>query len=268
MSLAVVLSPLDAELVALVREHAVPAILGMARIGACFIWIPYLSPGVMPSKLSRSVIALMIVIGLWPLPSVVMLPQDMLAMAGATLREALIGSAIGLVVALPFHIFHGMGAIIDNQRGAGIGAMLDPVSGVDATESANLIQMMSVVVFLATGGLVHLLEVLQASYSLAPMGAGIALDLNALQTYAGRVLSGALRMALPVLLLLFLVEMFLGVLSRFAQQMNAFSVSLAVKSFIAFLALLFYLMPTVTTQVPQIRDRTDGLHMLGQARSP
>lgn len=265
--MAVLLSPLDAELVALVREHAVPAILGMARIGACFIWIPYLSPGVMPSKMSRSVIALMIVIGLWPLPSVERLPQDILAMAGAAFCEALIGTAIGLVVALPFHIFHGLGAIIDNQRGAGISALLDPISGVEATEMANLIQLMSVAVFLATGGLLHLLDVLNASYALVPMGAGAGFDLAALQSYAGKILAGAVRMSLPVLLLLFLVEVLLGVLSRFAQQMNAFSVSLAVKSFVAFLALLFYLTQTVATEVPRIRDNTDALQLL-QAGQP
>jgi type III secretion protein T len=50
--------------------------------------------------------------------------------------------------------------------------------------------------------------------------------------------------------LLLLVEVFLGVLSRFAQQMNAFSVSLAVKSFVAFLALAVYLMPMLQNELP------------------
>ena len=56
------LSPLDTELVALARDHGLPALLGMARIGACLVWIPYLSPGVMPAKMTRSVIAVMVVI--------------------------------------------------------------------------------------------------------------------------------------------------------------------------------------------------------------
>jgi len=163
---------------------------------------------------------------------------------------------------LPFHIFHGMGAIIDNQRGAGIGAMLDPVSGMEATETSNLLQLMSVVVFLATDGMVVLLEVIQDSYTLIPMGGVLALDLPRVQDFAGTLLAGAVRMALPVLLLLFLVEVLLGVLSRFAQQMNPFSISLAVKSYIAFIALLFYLMPTVAQQVPLIRDSTDALQLL------
>lgn len=256
------LSALDAAYVALVRESAVPAVLGLARIGACFAWLPYLSAGVMPSKMTRSVVAMVTLVGLWPVTRQVQLPPDLLALAGAMLSEALVGTAIGLVLALPFHIFHGMGAIVDNQRGAGVGALLDPVSGVEATEMANLIQLMAVVVFLATGGLLVVLEVLQASYALVPMGGTPVLQLGAVQTFAGRILAGAVRMALPVLLLLFLVEALLGVLSRYAQQMNAFSVSLAVKSLLAFLTLLIYLMPTVTTEVPRLRDATDALEIL------
>jgi len=256
------LSALDTELVALARDHGLPALLGMARIGACLVWIPYLSPGVMPAKMTRTVVAMMILIGLWPSTAGATVPLDILSMAGVVLREVLIGTAIGLVVALPFHIFHGMGAIIDNQRGAGIGAMLDPVSGMEATETSNLLQLMSVVVFLATDGMIVLLEVIQDSYVLIPMGGVLALDLARVQDFAGTLLAGAVRMALPVLLLLFLVEVLLGVLSRFAQQMNPFSISLAVKSYIAFIALLFYLMPTVAQQVPLIRDSTDALQLL------
>jgi len=255
------LSALDTELVALARDHGLPALLGMARIGACLVWIPYLSPGVMPAKMTRTVVAMMILIGLWPSTAGATVPPDILSMAGVVLREVLIGTAIGLVVALPFHIFHGMGAIIDNQRGAGIGAMLDPVSGMEATETSNLLQLMSVVVFLATDGMIVLLEVIQDSYVLIPMGGVLALDLARVQDFAGTLLAGAVRMALPVLLL-FLVEVLLGVLSRFAQQMNPFSISLAVKSYIAFIALLFYLMPTVAQQVPLIRDSTDALQLL------
>lgn len=256
------LSALDTELVALARDHGLPALLGMARIGACLVWIPHLSPGVMPAKMTRTVVAMMILIGLWPSTAGATVPPDILSMAGVVLREVLIGTAIGLVVALPFHIFHGMGAIIDNQRGAGIGAMLDPVSGMEATETSNLLQLMSVVVFLATDGMIVLLEVIQDSYVLIPMGGVLALDLARVQDFAGTLLAGAVRMALPVLLLLFLVEVLLGVLSRFAQQMNPFSISLAVKSYIAFIALLFYLMPTVAQQVPLIRDSTDALQLM------
>jgi type III secretion protein T len=68
----------------------------------------------------------------------------------------------------------------------------------------------------------------------------------------GSLLAHALRMAAPVLLALFLLEVFLGVLSRFAQQMNAFAVALALKSLVAFMGLVLILAQLIHTQLPEL----------------
>ncbi|WP_445147341.1 type III secretion system export apparatus subunit SctT [Dyella sp. Tek66A03] len=253
---------MDIELAGLSANYASQAILGMARIGACFAWLPYLSAGAIPSKVPRSVLALVTLIGFWPVTATAIVPQDMPGMLLAVGMEALVGTAIGLMVSLPFHTFHALGAIVDNQRGASISSTLDPISGIEATETANLLQMFSVVIFLTSGGLLSLLEVIQASYSLLPMGGRFVPNLHSMHIFMATLLAGAVRMALPVLLLLFVVEVFLGVLSRFAQQMNAFSVSLALKSFLAFLALLVYLSPTMVDQVPSLWMTHGGLDMI------
>lgn len=232
------------------QEYAVPATLGLARLLACFAWLPYLSSGAMPSRMLRTVLALAVLIGLWPLTETLQRPTDMSSLALAALREVVAGTLLGLMLALPYHVFHAIGSVIDTQRGAGVGAMLDPLTGVEATEMANLLQMMSAVVFLVAGGLVPLLEAIQGSYVLVPMGASFLPELDSLHRFVDIVLSAAVRMAAPVLLLLFLVEILLGMISRFAQQLNAFSVSLSVKSVLAFAAMLVYLMLTLTEQVP------------------
>jgi type III secretion protein T len=201
-------------------------------------------------------------IGMWPVTESVARPSDTLGLLFALFSEALIGTMLGLMLALPYHVFHALGSIIDSQRGASVGAMLDPLSGVEATELANLLQMFSAVVFLVAGGLVPLLEAVQASYTLIPMGTRVVPELGSVHSFVDVMLSAAMRMAAPVLLLLFLVEIVLGVLSRFAQQMNAFSVSLAVKSFLAFLAMLFYLMLVMTDQVPVLWRTYSPLRVL------
>lgn len=244
------MSALDTLIISTLGQQAVPVVLGVARLIACLAWLPFLSSGVMPSRLLRMVLALVLLIGLWPVTYGIEAPQALGGLAWAVLREVVVGTVMGLMLALPFHVFHAVGAIVDTQRGAGVGAMLDPLTGVEATELANLLQLFSAVVFLVAGGMLPLMEAVQGSYVLVPMGSAFLPDIASLHTFVDIVLSAALRMSAPVLLLLFLVELLLGVLSRFAQQLNAFSVALAVKSFLAFLALLFYLMMTMTEQVP------------------
>jgi len=253
---------LDAQLMQALSGYLAPAALGLTRLLTCFAWLPYLGAGAIPSRLLRLCVALVVLVGLWPVTELGDRPTDLMGMALATAREALVGTALGLMLALPYHVFHAVGSLLDTQRGAGVGAMMDPLSGVEATEMANLLQMMSAVVFLLAGGLLPLLQAVQQSYALVPIGADFVPVVGALHTLMDVVLGAALRMAAPVILLLFLVEIMLGVLSRFAQQLNAFSVSLAVKSIIAFAALLVYLMGTITGQVPALWQQYPALRVL------
>ena len=252
---------LDAQLIQALSGYLVPAALGLTRLLTCFAWLPYLGAGALPSRMVRVGVALVVLVGLWPVTEMGARPADLMGLALATAREALVGTALGLMLALPYHVFHAVGSMLDTQRGAGVGAMMDPLSGVEATEMANLLQMMSAAVFLLAGGLLPLMQALQQSYAVVPIGAEFVPALGSLHTLMDVVLGAALRMAAPVILLLFLVEIMLGVLSRFAQQLNAFSVSLSVKSIIAFAALLVYLMGTVTGQVPALWQQYPALRV-------
>lgn len=260
--MSIALSPLDRELVGLIGEYAVPLALGMARVGAIFFWLPYLSAGAIASPVARAAIAAAVVIGMWPVTETAQLPQGMLGIAMATATEVLVGTAIGLMVSLPFHIFYAVGAIVDNQRGASISASLDPLTGIEATETAHLLNMTSSLIFLMSGGIVSLLQVIHASYSLVPMGAHWIVDGGAASGFLDVLLAESVRMAMPVLVVLFLVEVFLGILSRFAEQMNPFAVSLGIKSFVAFIALAIYLMWMMIDQVPALWQMHDGLELI------
>lgn len=229
-----------------IGEHWRLASLAMVRVMACFAWLPFLASGTIVSMMVRMTVSLWVVIGLWPVIAAVQVPHGTIAMVWAVGREGLIGMALGLVMALPFQALHAFGAIIDNQRGANIGSSLDPVSGVDATESATLMQMLGMAMFLAVGGMTEMLEALRLSFVAIGLDGEVQWSVQRLSGYIGALMLAALRMSAPVVCLLMLVEILLGVLSRFAQQMNAFSVALAVKSLVAFCALLAYFTTAIT----------------------
>ncbi|MDE1711673.1 flagellar biosynthetic protein FliR, partial (plasmid) [Chromobacterium amazonense] len=83
-----------------------------------------------------------------------------------------------------------------------------------------------------------------------------------------QVVSQAVVLASPVVAALLLSEVLLGLLSRFAPQMNAFSVSLTVKSLIALLMLLLYFGPVLPEKVAQLAFPASALSgwLLGSAR--
>ena len=246
------LAPLDMEFTALAREYGYRAAIGLVRITACFAWLPYLSSGAISSKLTRTVLSAAVLVGMWPVTQGLTRPVDIFDALCLLAMEVMIGTSLGLLMAFPYHAFHAVGALVDNQRGASISSALDPLSGIEATETANLLQLFSAVLFLSLGGLTALLDALHESYLWMPVGAAFEFEWESIHRHMGALLSAGVRMAAPVILLLLLLEVFLGVLSRFAQQMNAFSVSLAVKSFVAFLALSIYFTPMLARELPAI----------------
>lgn len=254
------LPSLELQLILILQDHLHAAALGLARILPCMALLPYLGSGAIAGKTLRSLVAAVVFTGLFPQiitgANAAARPEG-LALLIAAGREAVIGAALGLVIAAPYHVFHAVGAVIDSQRGGSVSAMLDPLTGVEATETSNLLQMAAACVFLLSGGMVALLEVVQGSYALVPLGASFTVNPDAAAGYARELFDNLIRIAGPVLILLFMVEVLLGILSRFAQQLNAFSLSLSVKSIVAFAAMFVYIFTAVSQEVPRLWHRAD-----------
>lgn len=234
-------------------QYLYKVVLGSARILACMAWLPALDASIMPSRMTRMALACVIFVGLWP--EAVMPPHgSYIEFSANFVFEVLVGLSMGLALSLPFHVFHGIGALLDNQRGATISSAIDPFNGIDSSETSSLLHMLCAAVFLSSGGLLHILKGLQDSFQFIPLGTAPDFNMSAIASLMGSLLGHSLRMAAPVVLLLFLLEGFLGILSRFAQQMNAFAVALALKSFVAFLGLLLMLRQIIHTELPSLFD--------------
>ncbi len=57
------------------------------------------------------------------------LEPTMMALAGLVLKELMIGTLLGLLLALPFWLYESVGALFDNQRGALMGGQINPSWG-------------------------------------------------------------------------------------------------------------------------------------------
>ncbi|HGN3019295.1 TPA: flagellar biosynthetic protein FliR, partial [Pseudomonas aeruginosa] len=79
------------------------------------------------------------------------------------------------------------------------------------------------------------------SYQLLPFAAGFS-QFNSLPLgeWMNQMVVKAIILAAPILITLFISEAALGLYSRFCPQLNAFSLSLTIKSIIAFAVFLLY----------------------------
>jgi flagellar biosynthetic protein FliR len=152
------------------------------------------------------------------------------------LGEAVLGLIMGLCV---YFIFAGIqtgGEIMGFQMGFTMMTLADPASGNQASITSNLLHLVTLVVFLALDGHLHLLRALSGSFALVPPGGiriGGALTGDIL-TLSGGMFSLAVKIAAPAIAALFMVELTLALMGRAAPQMNLLTLGFPVKIAVGF----------------------------------
>lgn len=163
-----------------------------------------------------------------------------------TLQQFVIGIAIGFVLMLAFEAVVMGGEIISFGMGLSFAQMADPVRGVSTPVIGQFLLVFATLLFLSMNGHLLLIQTLANSFSTMPIQDGV-IDmhrLSALIEWSGVVFSGGLRIALPVMVALLLVNLAFGVLSRATPSINLQSVGFPI-SLLAGVLLLFYSLPAL-----------------------
>jgi type III secretion protein T len=207
--------------------------ISSARFAFAFLFVPVFSNQIMPATVRNSII---VTFGLTAyILQTRFLPSDLSAFDWVMMfaREAVAGTVIGLFFGTIIWAMGAAGEFIDAKVGATVGQLVDPFSGGQASLTAILLSRFAQLIFVVSGGLTLLIGTIMQSYAVWPMGPeGMRLDLNAVILFEGefgRMFMLAFLFSAPVLTILYVIDAGLGLLNRFAQQFNVFSLSLSIK---------------------------------------
>ena len=206
--------------------------LGFCRLAPTFYLLPFFASGNIPTVVRHPII-IVVSCALVQHYHYELSTLNEIDIALLAAREIIIGLFIACLLASPFWIFLAIGSFIDNQRGATLSSTLDPATGVDTSELARLFNLFSAAVYLTNGGLNFILETL----------------LEPLFSYINNIMTHTIVYASPVIAVMLGGEAVLGLLARYASQLNAFAISLTVKSALAFLILIIYFGPILAERV-------------------
>ena len=220
--------------------------LVIPRIAVAMTLIPFLSRQVLPMTMVKNGIA--ISFGLMVLPTVYGFNPGEVGYAHAgllILKEMILGLLLGFLVAIPFWVIEGVGSFIDNQRGATMSEMFNPMSGSETSSMGVLLNQTAAAIFVTTGGLLAFLGFLYSSYKLWP----VMTFLPTFHVYQAKFFIDKLDYAMmliivlsaPAIIAMFLSEFCFALVNRFAQQLNVFILSMPVKSAVALAILFIYL---------------------------
>jgi type III secretion protein T len=180
----------------------------------------------------------------------------------AVAKEAFIGGAIGFFFGGMLWAFEAAGQVIDTKAGSSLAQVVDPLSGHQTSLTGAFLARLASWVFMAGGGLMLMVGTVLDSYVLWPLAATWpTLQLGGATLFEaefGRIMRLTLLVAAPSLVLLYVVDGVLGLVNRFAQQLNVFALSLSLKAVLAHwilwiqVALLVNLLDTELLRRPSI----------------
>lgn len=168
-----------------------------------------------------------------------------LFLLGVLVKEIAIGMLIGFGTGLVFWIAEGTGFFIDNQRGSSMAEMFDPMSGGSSSLFGVLFTKVLGVLFFLGGGFYAFLTIVYDSYLTWPVFSYFpqfqpSFAMSSLNLLDG-IMSLIVTYSAPIIIAMFIAEFGLGLMNRFSPQLNVFFLAMPVKSGIASLLIIFYL---------------------------
>lgn len=252
-----------------IREAVTLFGFSLPRLLTAFMMLPVFASAVM-SGLVRNGVAASLALFVWPIIAVdaPTVPLDMLTASALLLKEVMIGFLIGFGAAVLFWAMESAGYFIDNQRGATMASSIDPLTGSQTSPFGVLFVQAITVIFFVGGGFIVLLGALYGSYQLWPVFSFLpSMGPEAIPYFlsvADRILALAVLFAAPVIIAMFLSELALGLISRFAPQLNVFFLAMPVKSAVGLLILILYVGVMLSDFGALFQDVPTHFSILGQ----
>jgi len=204
----------------------------MTRIGAALLAAPFFgTANVAPQVRVSMAAAIALLVANWTHATA---PVALFSLAGfvAVLGEVVIGLMLGFVLQFAFAAPTIAAELIGGGMGMGLAATIDPNTGSHSPALGQYFTVILTLVFLGLGCHLQWIALVVRSYEVLPPGhvlgaGGIGAGQFAQMAGFGSALfATAVAMALPVTLVLLLIQIVAGVLSRSAPALNLFALGL------------------------------------------
>jgi flagellar biosynthetic protein FliR len=220
-------------------------LLTLARVAGVFVFVPMPGIGTVINP-ARVMLALSITIALFPQwPQITAYPSPGLLVMWLMV-EAALGIGIGLSVAFVTEVFAVAAQVMGLQAGYGFASTIDPNTQADSSILVIFSQITAGLLFFATGLDREVLRVFARSLETYPAGSFVLTRGAAAQVLSvgSTMFSAGLRLALPVVAVMIMIDISLALLGRINAQLHLIVVAFPVKmlvclTMLGWLALLF-----------------------------
>jgi flagellar biosynthetic protein FliR len=213
-----------------ILAHVPGAMLVVFRVGGLAITAPLFSS---PSVPVRVRVMLAAAVGLAVYPALVGqgvvapggLRLELFALVPLVAAELAIGLVLGFLVAAPLVAAQTSGLLMGQQMGLGFAQFYNPDLDEESDVVGQALFLLALAGFLAMGGHEATVGAIMHSFDRVPLG-GFAVDRGVVDIAGGMLVSAlelALRVAAPLLVLVFLESVAMGFMAKTVPQLNVLS---------------------------------------------
>ena len=246
-------------------------LLTMMRVSIVMFMLPVFSTNNIPIPV-KAAVTIVFSLGVWPhlARSGAIMPAHPFDMVLMLLGEVVLGLVLGMAVNFLFMGIQAGGELLGFQMGFTMINFADPLTGNQTGATAFFLWMVSLLAFLALDGHLYMIKGFAASFALVPPG-GLFIGENLLWQVldlAAQVFVLALKIAAPVMVALFMVEVALALVARTSPQIHIMEFGFPIKIGVGFF-FVGLLLVVMADHVEHFINGMDGLftHLL-RAMSP
>jgi len=220
-------------------EQVATYIWPFVRIGAFVMVMPVVGGSFVPLRV-RLLLAIALTIVIAPVIPTASTPEVLSAAGLVTMiQEIGIGITLGFLVQLVFDAISLGGQVIGMSMGLGFAVFLDRARGVNIPVLGQLFLMLGMLLFLAMDGHLALIQLLARSFHAWPVGiSGLTVSMLAeLLNWTGQMFVFAVKIALPAITSILVVNLAFGTMSRAAPTLNLFAVGFPVAMLSGFMVI-------------------------------
>lgn len=232
-----------------VYQHLTAVAVGMPRLFVLCLIAPFFGSAVVSGQLRTALVAAIYMI-LHPLVQSQM-PAEVPAAAGEVVhtglliaKEVLLGLFLGWLAGIPFWAAQSGGFFIDNQRGASMAEGADALTGEQTSPMGILFLQGTIYIFFVSGAFLAFLGLVYSSYLVWPVSSFLPQISRATALFfaeqASWLMLYMLLLAGPIAVACLLIDISLGLVNRFASQLNVYVLAMPIKSGVAAFLLLVY----------------------------
>jgi len=251
----------NAVFVSLLEGQVLLLAIGMTRLTTAFVLLPLFSAQLIPGLVRNSIFVSLTLIILS-----VHAPIDTKMMSSAVLIrvfavEVLLGVALGFLFGIFLWAFEAAGEVIDTAIGTSMAMIHDPISGNEVTLFGEFLSRWVNYLFMASGGMIVVTGILLDSYAFWPIGQPLPeINIESVETIQREFtdfFALTLMLAAPFIVIIFLVDLSMGLVNRFAQQLNVLFLSISIKSILSLIVMALLLPSLTETFLGELEQQAD-----------